>query len=183
MRQIRRQRGATLLIGLIMLVLLTLRVVTAFNLSRSNLKAVGNMQTHNEAVATARSAVEEVLSKTDFSVNPTAAFGTGNTKTYDLNGDGTADVSVSLVPQPCIKSYQILPVDPNDTTALGCASSVQQNFGIAGSATWGAQCADIVWEVTAVATDNVTGANATVGQGILVRQDANAAVNSANFCP
>ncbi|MGE5466458.1 MAG: hypothetical protein ACM3Y9_03445 [Ignavibacteria bacterium] len=179
----RSQRGATLLVGLIMLVLLTLLAITAFNLSRSNLKAVGNMQTHNEAVATAKSAIEEVLSKTDFSDNPAAAFGTGNIKSYDINGDTNADVTVTLVPQPCIKSYQILPADPSDPTSQGCAASVQQNYGVAGSTTWGSQCADIVWEVTAVATDNVTGATATVGQGIRVRQDASAAVNTTNYCP
>lgn len=179
----RSQHGATLLVGLIMLVLLTLIAVTGFNLSKSNLRVVGNMQTHNEVVATAKSAVEEVLSTSNFSSTPSASLGGSNVKSYDINGDGTADVTVTMVPQPCVKSYQILPVDPNDTTALGCASSVQQNFGIAGSATWGAQCADIVWEVTAAATDNVTGANATVTQGIRVRQDANAAVNSANYCP
>ncbi|HEX8963614.1 MAG TPA: hypothetical protein VF801_11480 [Rhodocyclaceae bacterium] len=177
------QRGATLLVGLIMLVLLTLIAVTGFNLSRSNLKAVGNMQTHNEVVATARSAVEEALSSSNFSNTPSAPLSGSNTKSYDINGDGTADVTVTMVPQPCVKSYQILPVDPNDTTALGCASSVQQNYGIAGSATWGAQCADILWELTASATDNVTGGKATVTQGVRVRQDANAAVNTANYCP
>jgi Tfp pilus assembly protein PilX len=177
------QRGATLLIGLIMLVLMTLLAVSAFNLSKSNLKVVGNMQNHNEAVSTAKSAIEEVLSKTDFAANPAAAFGTGNVKSYDINGDGNNDVTVTMVPQPCIKSYQILPADPNDPTSQGCAASVQQNFGVSGSATWGSQCADIVWEVTAVAKDNVTGATATVGQGIRIRDDASSAVNAANYCP
>ena len=39
-----RQRGATLLVTLIMLVVLTLFAVTAFNLSSVNLKIVGNFQ-------------------------------------------------------------------------------------------------------------------------------------------
>lgn len=177
------QRGVTLLLGLIMLVLMTLLTITAFNLSKSNLKIVGNMQSHNEAVATARSAIEEVLSKTDFSNNPAAAFGAGNVKSYDINGDGNADTVVTLTPQPCIRSYQILPADPSDVTAQGCAASVQQNFGVASASTWGTQCADVVWEITAVATDNVTGASATVGQGIRIRDDASTAVNAANYCP
>lgn len=186
----RRQRGVTLLIGLIMLVLLTLLAVTAFNLSKGNMKAVGNMQNRNEAISTAKSAIEEVLSKTDFSANPATPFGTTNVKSYDVNGDGTTDMTVTVGssgsttnPPPCIKSYTILPADPADTTSQGCAASVQQNFGVAGGSTWGSQCADIVWEVTAVAADNVTGATSTVGQGIRLRDDASAAVNTANYCP
>ncbi|UUZ64284.1 hypothetical protein LP417_03665 [Polaromonas sp. P1-6] len=40
----RGQSGATLVVALIMLTLITLLVVNAFTLSSSNLKAVGNMQ-------------------------------------------------------------------------------------------------------------------------------------------
>ncbi|MEK7736556.1 MAG: hypothetical protein AAB319_02190, partial [Pseudomonadota bacterium] len=45
---LRRQRGATLVIGLIMLVLLTLMAVSSFNLGKSNLQIVGNMQFRNQ---------------------------------------------------------------------------------------------------------------------------------------
>ncbi len=58
----RRQQGAALLIGMIMLLLITLTVTAAFNLSSSNLKSVGNLQTRNEAVAAANRAIEEVAS-------------------------------------------------------------------------------------------------------------------------
>ena len=58
----RAQRGVTLIIGLIMLVLITLMVTTAFMLSNTNLKAVGNMQFRDEAIAAANVATEDVLS-------------------------------------------------------------------------------------------------------------------------
>lgn len=185
----RKQRGATLLIGLIMLVLMTLAAITAYNLGRGNLRVIGNQQHQIEAATSARSALEEIASNTYFSATPALPFGAGNTKSYDVNGDGVADVTVtvgaagsSTNPPPCVKSYQILPVDPNDPTAQGCASSVQQSFGVAGATTWGAQCADMVWEITAVATDNTTQASTTAVQGIRVRDDANKAVNTANYC-
>ena len=47
------QRGITLFVGLIMLVLITLMVTSAFTLSTSNLKSVGNMQARDEAIAAA----------------------------------------------------------------------------------------------------------------------------------
>ncbi len=184
------QRGSTLIIVLIMLILLTLFAFTSFNLSKSNLKMVSNQQFRGEAVASANSAVEEVLSNTYFSDTPATPFGATNTKSYDVNGDGTADVTVivgdpanpTTNPKPCVKSFQVLPVDPSDTTQLGCASQVQQNFGIEGGATWGAQCADVIWEITAVAQDTKTQASVTMAKGIRIRQDANSTTNPANYC-
>ena len=184
------QRGSTLIVVLIMLVLLTLFAFTSFNLSKSNLRLVSNQQFRGEAIASANSAIEEVLSSTYFSDTPATPFKTTNSKTYDVNGDGKPDVTVTVGdpanvtqnPPPCIKSYQVLPVDPSDTTALGCASQVQQNFGIAGGATWGAQCADVIWEVTAAAADTKTQASTTVAAGIRIRQDANTTTNAANYC-
>jgi Tfp pilus assembly protein PilX len=59
-----KQRGVTLVIGLIMLVLITLMVISAFMLSNTNLKAVGNMQFRDEAIAAANVAIERSLAKT-----------------------------------------------------------------------------------------------------------------------
>lgn len=185
------ERGATLLVALILLVLLTLVVLTGFNLGKSNLLIVSNQQFRGEAVESANSALEEILSRSHFADTPASPFGTTNTKSYDVNGDNKPDVTVKVGdtdhpttnPPPCIKSFQVLPVDPNDTENLGCASQVQQSFGVAGGATWGSQCADVIWEVTAVATDSTTQASATMATGIRIRQDANATVITSHYCP
>lgn len=184
-----RQRGITLLIALIMLVLMTLAAITSFNLGRSNLMVVSNQQHRDEAEASAKAALEEVLSKTAFSETPTTPFGTSNTKSYDANGDGNDDITVkvgetgnSKNPAPCIKNFTVLPADPSDTTSLGCASGVSQQFGIAGASTWGAQCADIIWEVTAIAEDSATEASVTAVMGIRIREDANKTVDSTKYC-
>lgn len=184
-----RQQGTTLIVTLIMLVLMTLAAVTAFNMGRGNLLIVSNQQHRDEAKASAIAALEEVLSKPAFSDTPDSPFGTTNSKTYDVNGDGNADITVKVGesadtknPKPCIKNFTVLPADPSDTTSLGCASGVQQQFGIEGASTWGAQCADIVWEVTAVAEDSTTNATATAVMGIRVREDANKTVSTTNYC-
>ena len=67
----RSQSGATLIVGLIMLVLITVIVLSAFTFSSSNLKSVGNMQIREEALAAANLATEQVIAS-PFTDAPTA---------------------------------------------------------------------------------------------------------------
>lgn len=55
------QRGATLLIALVMLVMITLMVVTSFNLGSGNLKIVANAQDKQRTTATAEQLLNEKL--------------------------------------------------------------------------------------------------------------------------
>lgn len=177
------QRGATLLVALIMLVLMTLAAVMSFNVARSNSAIIGNQQAVQGTTNSAKEALEEALSHTYFADSPSAPFGNSATKTYDTNGDGTADVTVTMTPAPCVRLVTILPVDPTDTTSQGCVGGVLQNMGVEGAAQSGTTCADVIWELTAAATDNVTEARTTAVQGVRVRQDVNAAVNAGKYCP
>lgn len=68
----RRQRGATLLVSLIMLVVLTLFAVAGFNLSSVNLRIAGNFQDQKSMEAAALQAIEEVISKGDVFNAPVA---------------------------------------------------------------------------------------------------------------
>lgn len=92
-----RQRGATLIVGLIMLLLLTLMVGSAFTLSGTNLKAVGNMQLRNEAIAAANAAIELKVSS-DLTVAQIA-----EDIMIDINGDGVTDYLVQVTPE-CLSS-------------------------------------------------------------------------------
>ena len=65
-----RQAGATLIISLIVLVLMTLLAVSTFNLGKGNLQIVGNMQRQNEALAAAQEVIEE-LDHTKISIEST----------------------------------------------------------------------------------------------------------------
>lgn len=182
-----RQRGTTLLIGLILLVLLTLLATTSFNLGKSNLQIVGNMQSRSENLSSARTALEETISSTNFANTPTASLpGGSNSKSYDTNGDGNADVTVTLTPQPCIKKAQAIKNAQLDLTKaddVGCMVGASQSMGIAGAVSGDSLCADTTWEITAVATDTVTQARATAVQGVAVRVAADSGTNAAFLCP
>ena len=58
----RAEQGATLVVVLIMLVILTLFAIAAINLSSANLKVIGNMQARKAAETAALYAVEDTLS-------------------------------------------------------------------------------------------------------------------------
>lgn len=182
-----RQRGATLLVGLVMLVLITLLAVSSFNLGKSNLQIVGNMQHRTENMEAAKATLEEVISKTTFSTSPGATLtscGT-NAKCFDVNGDGASDITVTLTPAPCIKKYQIIKnsqLDTDKPEEAKCAMGDKQDWNPEGANTDDSLCAATVWEITALATDNVTQASYTVAQGVTVPIVATAAVGS-NLCP
>src|SRR5258706_13068838 len=56
------QQGATLIVSLIMLVVITLFAISAINLSSMNLKIAGNMQTQRLMEMAAQDAIERMVS-------------------------------------------------------------------------------------------------------------------------
>jgi Tfp pilus assembly protein PilX len=172
-----RQRGMTLLVALIMLVLMTLFAVSNFKMGNSSLQIVGNMQQRSQAMSAAQSTIEEVVSSTQFTGSPDAAIsspcgGTKNTRCFGVNGSTTNDITVTLKPIPeCLASQTIqnATLDLNNANDAGCSTGVSQSFGIMGSASGASLCANTMWNVTAVAVDSLTKARATVVQGVSVR--------------
>ena len=92
------QRGAALLVGLIMLVLITLIVTSAFTLSTTDLKSVGNMQAKDEAIAAANQSIEQVLSS-PFTTSPAA-----EDINVDINNDGITDYTVHIATPTCVRA-------------------------------------------------------------------------------
>lgn len=186
-RHFKRQHGATLLVGLIMLVVLTLMVITSFNFGKTNLEIVANMQQRQEAVSAAQQAIELAINNSRFVEFPEAVYtepcGAENTLCIDINGDGTRDVNVSLKPKPTclvaqtIKSSALNFAKEEDAQ---CSTGVQQTAGIEGSVTGDSRCSETIWEITAHAEDLATGATADVVQGVGVRVDTNDIVTA---CP
>jgi Tfp pilus assembly protein PilX len=190
---IRRQRGTTLIVALIMLVLMTLFAVSSFNTANTNLKVVGNMQQKNEALNAAQAAVESVISTPQFIANPANAVltpcGSANTLCTDVTGDGVADFTSTLVGpdyptgphQPTcvtvrpIKNQELVLTNPED---LGCSSGQQQQFGVAGAVTGDSLCANTVWEVRARTVSSLGGAMVILTQGVGVRVSSDAAGTS-----
>lgn len=90
-----RQRGAALIIALIVITLVSLVVVGAFNLSSSNLKGVANTQFRSEGISAANLAVEQVVSGSFLTIlNSTREV------EFDLDANGTSDYRAKVyVPQ------------------------------------------------------------------------------------
>ena len=70
----KRQAGATLMIGMIMLVLMTLLAVTSFTLGRGEYQIISNMQFRSEAESAAQMALDNVVSNLNFANNPANVF-------------------------------------------------------------------------------------------------------------
>ncbi|HYG54825.1 MAG TPA: PilX N-terminal domain-containing pilus assembly protein [Burkholderiales bacterium] len=178
------QRGATLFITLIMLVVISLFLVSALNTATTNLKVVGNMQARNEAIQVAQEAIETVVSSTLFISNPSNAVlnpcGSANTLCKDFNLDDTTSTAsalytTQLTPNPgCVAVRAIKNSELNlaVTEDLGCAAGQSQQFGVSGAVTGDSLCSQTVWEITARTTDSSTGASVTLTQGVSVRVSA-----------
>ena len=153
-----RQAGATLVVGLIMLVLITLVVITAYNLSSTNLKSVGNMQFRDEALAAANMALEQTMG-TPFAKTPTAA-----TVEVDLNQDGNDDYTVEIAEPACISGSLVTWT----SNAEGRGNSAELELLESGENTHliSDNFYNTVWDIEATVTDLTTGASVKVHQGV-----------------
>lgn len=181
----RRHRGVVLLQAMILMIMLFLIAIASFNMGRQNTIIAGNMQHKAEALTAANQAVEKVISTTTFIDNPAAAL-PGNTTSYDVNGDGKNDITVKLSPKPCVKKAQTVKnseLDVSKSNDAACALGAGQNLGVEGATTGNSLCADSIWEIMAVAEDEVTGGQVEVTTGVGVRISADSAQSVANACP
>lgn len=147
-----RQCGAVLVVGLIMLVLITVMVTSAFTLSTTNLQSVGNMQFRDEAVAAANKATEQVLS------SPFTSAPAAQSIDVDLNNDGTNDYEVDFDVPACISDSEIVL-----SGAAPSSITLGSSFAVAGSTFY-----HTVWDISARVTDPVSGASVHVRQGVRV---------------
>ncbi|MBC3870495.1 pilus assembly PilX family protein [Undibacterium oligocarboniphilum] len=146
--KMKHQRGATFLVSLVMLIVLTLLVVSAIRMGNANLKTVGNMQAKNEAAAAAQQAIETIMSNLNNFYTPVA-----QTISVDINNDGVPDYTVNTSAAVCLKMV------PVEGYSVEFAQSAPK---------------DTYWDIKAVVTDNRTGASVTLHQGAKVRMDATA---------
>jgi Tfp pilus assembly protein PilX len=144
----RTQRGATLIVGLIMMVLITLIVLSAFTLSSSNLKSVGNMQMREEAIAAANEAIELVISSA-FTNAPVA-----QSINVDINKDGINDYVVAIATPTCVRALMGASTAPSDSE-LGTSMS--------SGSTWNTS-----WDIDSTVTDVASGASVRIRQGVSV---------------
>jgi Tfp pilus assembly protein PilX len=149
-----RQAGAVLIVSLIMLMLITMFVITAFKYSSTNLKSVNNMQTRAEAIAAANKAMEQVIGSWDFTSPPVA-----DQINVDIDNDGQNDYVVNIVAPVCVKAVAVSAPNAADSE---CPTNAE---GITVCAAPVASLYNVMWELDATAT-GTTGTKVRVRQGI-----------------
>lgn len=200
-----RQRGLTLIVSLIMLVVITLLAVYAIRSGNLSLKIVGNSQRQAEADAATDQVIEQVLevirmagtgisaaSMTALSTDvknalpgavPTVATIPAFTVTVPANGVNYRVTTNSMANNQCITERPL----PNNELVVTNTDD-QQCFQSSSGA--GAFCADgrpcppppqpckvQMWEVVARVSDESSGVSTTHVQGVTFR------VPFANVCP
>ncbi len=178
----RFQRGITLVMALIMLILLTVMALSTFNIGKVNLQIVDNAQQQGQARNAAQAILDQVVSSPNFVENPAAVLDNSNcpaelgapanSRCVDVYGDGKTVVVVAMNPQPTCTQVQNVPASKLDVSRkedLGCALGEQQNFGIEGVNTGASLCSDSLWELNAQANEPVSRAEAVVARGVSMR--------------
>ena len=145
-----RQQGATLVIALIMLVMITLFAVTMVRLSNTSMQVVGNMQMQRSLEATAQHAIESKISTIDFFNDAVDNVNQFATATF-VNDNTTSPLVVVRLEKPvCVAQKEA------SGYSLGSPLTPQDN----------------VFEVKATSTDSVTNASVQLTQGFKIRMTA-----------
>jgi Tfp pilus assembly protein PilX len=151
MRAYQNQRGSSLMVSLIMLVVLTLLVTAAMRSSNTNLRIAGNMQAQAETQAAVQKVIENVISS-DFTAAPAAS-----TTSVDVNNDGVDDYTVSVAAPTCTTTATVRNDDLSDTST--CWTDGYDSL-----------CSREQWDVQATVSDSSnshTAAQMVVHQGVI----------------
>jgi Tfp pilus assembly protein PilV len=167
------QKGVTLIVGLIMLMMITMLVVGAFTLSSTNLTAVGNMQVREEAVAAANHAIERLISSPFTKALGKQSF------TVDIDKNGIDDYTVSIAVPVCSRA-----VEASSGAVSGGATSPGASSQGSGLEESGASSASNIWntdwDIDATVTDVASGSSIRVRQGVRVQLDQ---ADKESACP
>ena len=156
-----QQQGATLIVGLFMLILMTVMAIATFNMSKGNLQAVGNMQFRTETQRVAERTLEKAISSADAVTTSVV---------YPETSDGyKVKVEPTLV-QGFVRRNNTLNL--SDAGEVGCSLGAAQTFGIVGSSIGNSLCALTLYNVKVTAEDTRTKAKVVIDQGVAVQVPA-----------
>ena len=168
-----RQRGITLVVSLIMLIVLTLLVVSAVRFGNINLKISGNAQTETEATAATQVAIEQTLKQVvaadkidSIAARPAATISTGG-----------ASYTVNVAKPTCvlsknIKNIELDPAKAGDRLCFG-SSDPDKLVGSDGKLVEApTSCKGQQWDIAATTADGASGAQVSMLQGVSLRVSA-----------
>lgn len=156
-----RQQGATLIIGLFMLILMTVMAIATYNMSKGNLQAVGNMQFRTETQRVAERTLENAISTAD---TATASV------VFPETSDGYKVKIEPVLVQGLVRKNNTLNL--SDPGEVGCSLGAAQTFGIVGSSTGNSLCALTLYNVKVTAEDTRTKAKVVIDQGVAIQVPA-----------
>lgn len=166
------QKGSTLLVSMIMLVVLTLLVVYAIRSGNTNLKIAGNMQVQAEAEAAAQQVIEQTVAQIALATTDISTIGT-QTVTVPV-GNSSYTVVVPALATKCIFTTPVLnsSLDTSNPNDVACFATSDEDKAVTSTGTLTTKpsaCSTQQWEIEATATDNLSGVQVTGVQGVTVR--------------
>jgi hypothetical protein len=168
-----KQQGATLLVGMIMMVVLTLLVVFSLRSGNTNLRIAGNMQTQSEANAATQQVIEQVIEQIkdteDLSLIPAQSVPV-------TMGNVTYTVAVAAMDK-CVMEIPVLnssldPMKPNDVPCFETPDGEKALKPDGTLTTKPSACKTQQWDIEAGVTDGTSGTKVTQVQGISIRVPA-----------
>lgn len=170
-----RQRGITLVVAMLMLIVVSMFAVASFNSSTTNARVTGNMINRQEGLASAQYVINQTISSPSFASDPDAAAAV--THSVDLDQDGAIDYQARISPAPsCDRSRVIksLELNTDDAADLACMTSgVVANSGVdtpdLASTAGDSLCANTQWNVRAIVEEGATATRVAVNQGVGIR--------------
>lgn len=162
-----RQRGFTLMMTLVFLVIFLLFAISMASSSLVNTKVASNQQYRMEAKTVAQQGVEFVMNQA-FTLNPIPA----SSVPIDLTGDGSNDFTAEVAAPFCLDSKPVLNKDLalGDVCRTPTSSSGDLVIGSSGATATLSLCSDTQWEIQSSVTDpNNSATSVTVHQGASVR--------------
>ena len=169
MNRLHAQRGITLVVSLIMLIVLTLLVVSAIRFGNINLRIANNAQVEAEATAAVQVALEKAVASVAAADRPSDV---AKVDTLEVStGGATYKVTVDKPVCMLSKNVENAELDPTKASDQPCYEE-KTTSDIVGAVAPTA-CKDQQWDVSASIKDgDLNGAKVTVLQGVAVRVSA-----------
>jgi len=155
-----RERGATLLVSMVMLVVLTMFAISAIRSGNIGLKIVGNQQSQKLMESAAAEAIEQTISNLgNFDAATVVSPSTTVAQRVCVNAN-SGDPVAAIPPSTCTTGTQV------DVQPARCIAGKRQSGG---SLTQASATYENNWELVATVTDSLTGAKAVYHQGVMIR--------------
>jgi hypothetical protein len=169
----RNERGASLLVSMIMLIVLTLMVVFAIRSGNTNLRIAGNAQSQAEAGLATQEAIEQVIEQVNAVDDPSII------KAQNLPvSTGAVTYTVAVSPMTnCVVEVPVMndSLDPTNKNDVACFAAADEDKAIKADGsltTKPSECKTQQWEIAAGVTDGSSGAKVSQVQGITIRVPA-----------